>query len=509
MKRGPVPARHTDVRSVILVVLAAVSAVAQRPPVILVDGYHLLCSNSDLSSTTDFGDLQSRLEAEGVQVVFVPTCSISGKPPIEQLGDALGAAIAKLDVPQVDVITHSMGGLVMRCYLAGKQTNSGMFSPPADPKVRKWVSIATPNFGALIPSIVADFLPDKQAKEMVPGSQFLFDLATWNQNHDDLRGVDAIGIIGNAGGVGPVEKTSDGTVAVTSASMSFALSDIKTRVLPYCHGSGDLTSVLGLGCDGPPLAKLQSDNPLSWQIIDSFLSGTGTWSTIGHSPLQDPLLAKYGGVLSQSRDASDTPTGGIRDQVLATDAPMPGGYSVVVDKPGPEIALVAPSAARLPYLSLAPGMLISVYGQALSGATVSLNDQPLSIGYSSDSQVNALMPDAAPGIARLAVRTPSGVQTINVLVEDAAPAVFTMDGSGTGAAAAIRTGSYVSLYLTGLGHTQARVFLDGTELPVTYSGPAPGYPGLNQVNAQLPAAGASGTVVVLAGRRISNLVQLQ
>src|SRR6267154_2186162 len=350
-------------------------ALAQRPPVVLIDGYHLTCGSENLASAKDFGELQSRLQAEGVQVTFFGTCSFSGRPSIEDLGNALGTTIRNLNAPEVDVVSHSMGGLILRSYLSGKQITPGVFQPPADTKVRKWVSIATPNFGALIPSLVASFLPDIQARELVPGNQFLFDLATWNQNHDDLRGVDTVGIIGNAGGPGPLGGTNDGTVAVTSASMSFTLPDGRTRVLPYCHGAGNLTAVLGLGCDAPPLAKIQNDNPLSWQIVDSFLSGTDAWKTIGHPPSQDKFLSQFGGVLSQPRDDNDRPAGPIGDQNFVSNPPLPGGYAVVINKPGPRIALITPSAASLPVLSLAPRMLISIYGDNLALSPVIVNGQ--------------------------------------------------------------------------------------------------------------------------------------
>src|ERR1700674_5716674 len=253
----------------------------QRPPVILIDGYHLLCKSENLTSAHDFGELEQRLQSEGLQVSFFGTCTFNGKPTIEDMANALGAAIRSLNVPEVDLVSHSMGGLIVRAYLSGKQNTSGVFTPPPVTQVRKWVSIATPNFGALLPSIISGFVPDQQAEELVPANQFLFDLSTWNQNHDDLRGVDAVGIIGNAGGFGPFNGQNDGTVSVTSASMSFALPDERTRVLPYCHGVSDLTSILGLGCDAPPLARIQSDNPLSWSIIDSFLKGTADWESVG------------------------------------------------------------------------------------------------------------------------------------------------------------------------------------------------------------------------------------
>jgi pimeloyl-ACP methyl ester carboxylesterase len=188
-------------------ILACSLASGQRPPVILIDGYHLLCQSENLSSPHDFGEMEPRLQAQGVRVIFFGTCSYTGKPSLETLGNALGTVIRNLNVPQVDLASHSTGGLIVRSYLSGKQ-DSGRFTPRADPKVRKWVSIATPNFGALIPGGLFDFLPDVQARELAPGSQFLFDLATWNQNHDDLRGVDAVAIIGNAGGFGPFESAA-------------------------------------------------------------------------------------------------------------------------------------------------------------------------------------------------------------------------------------------------------------------------------------------------------------
>jgi uncharacterized protein (TIGR03437 family) len=495
----------------LLITITATAAFGQRPPVILIDGYHLTCDSSNLTSLHDFGILQATLEGEGAAVKFFGTCAFSGKPSLEDLGNALGATIRNLNVPQVDIVSHSTGGLIVRCYLSGKQTTSGVFKPPIDPRVRKWVSIATPNFGALIPSIIADFLPDIQSRELVPGNQFLFDLATWNQSHDDLRGVDTIAIAGNAGGFGPGEGTNDGTVGLTSASMSFALPDERTRILPYCHGAGSLTSILGLGCDAPPLAKMENDNPLSLQIVDSFLSGTVAWRTIGHSPNKDKYLSQYGGILSQPRDNNDRVSGSIRDQSSVSNPPMAGGYTVIVDKPGPQIALITPSAARLPFLSLAPRMLISIYGNNLTGGTVSVDGQTLALNYSGDHQINALLPDNVSGLAKLTVRNAQGSQTVNIMVEDFVPAVFTVNGAGTGPAAVIHNGNFVSLFLTGLGEgssTLPQVTLDGTPVPVTYAGVAPGFQGLDQINIQLPAGTTSGTVIVYDGRHASNPVTI-
>src|SRR5262249_46970878 len=158
-------------------------------------------------------------------------------------------------------------------------------------------------------------------------------------------------------------------------------------------------------------------------------------------------------------------------------------------KPGPQIALIAPSAARLATLSLAPRMLVSIYGTGLASSTVTAAGQALSISYNDDHQINALLPVNIHGLAQLTVTNAQGKQSVNIFVEDGVPAIFTKDGSGSGAAAAIRAGNVVSLYLTGLGNsaTLPTVLLDGMMMAVTYSGPAPGFPGLDQINFQLPA----------------------
>jgi len=485
------------------------AAFGQRTPVVLVDGYHPICQSGDLTSGKTFGDLEARLTAEGVSVTFVGTCSYAGKPAIEDLGQALGGIISNLNAPQVDVITHSMGGLILRSYLSGKQTTSGVFAPPVDTKVRKWISIATPNFGALIPDIASNYLPDIEAQELVPGSQFLFDLATWNQNHDDLRGVDAVAIIGNAGGLGPLSGTSDGTVAVTSASLSFAEPDERTRILPYCHGTSIFNAILGLGCDAPPVARIQSDNPLSWQIIDSFLADTSDWRAVGHSPSQDAILSKYGGLLTQNRDAMDSPIGAISDETFAQGT-TPGGYTVSIAKPGPQIALVIPAAARLPFLSLAPGMLISIYGTNLNGSAVAVDGQTLPQLYASDGLINARLPEHAPGLARLTVSSALGKAQVNIFFENAVPAVFTMNGSGSGPAAAYRIGDYVALYLTGLGTQGAvpTVLINGISANVTYAGPTHWFDGLDQINVELPQGVTTGTVIVIMGQHVSNTVTI-
>ena len=182
-----------------------------------------------------------------VSFVF-EACYAPNRPPIEEIANVLRDMLSRLryetgePVCEVDMVAHSMGGLVVRAYLAGKQPKGG-FTTPALPRVRKVVFIGTPHFGTPVTSSTSD---DPQLREMSLGSVFLFDLATWNQGSDDLRGVEALSIIGTGGINGPA---TDSVVRVTSASMDFIATG-RTAVLPYCHTQGGIGNLFL--CQGAP-----------------------------------------------------------------------------------------------------------------------------------------------------------------------------------------------------------------------------------------------------------------
>ena len=171
-----------------------------------------------------------------------------------------------------------------RAYLAGLQTN-GALTPPANTLVRDLVLIATPNFGSFLAANYAStFTAGTQSAELIPGSSFLWNLATWNQRVDDLRGVNAIAVIGNAGtyvnnltGVS-LANASDGIVSTTSASLGFVCqqNDSVTRIVPYCHVDPAAFTNTALGtfnCSAPGIANITSESQPTGQIVRSFLGG--------------------------------------------------------------------------------------------------------------------------------------------------------------------------------------------------------------------------------------------
>jgi triacylglycerol esterase/lipase EstA (alpha/beta hydrolase family) len=131
-------------------------------PVVLLNGWQPGLSNGGCPTSSPeqtFGFLGNTLVTSGVPVVyFFDNCVEDPNGPIESLGAVLGQVLNLIQysngpvVPQVDLIAHSMGGLIVRAYLAGLTSNgsSWLLSPPANARVRKFVEIATPNFGSFL-----------------------------------------------------------------------------------------------------------------------------------------------------------------------------------------------------------------------------------------------------------------------------------------------------------------------------------------------------------------------
>jgi uncharacterized protein (TIGR03437 family) len=559
-----------------------------KPPVVFLNGYEYDCGSASFSKA--FGIADQVLQANGQVSLFFNYCSVPGSPSIEDLGVAFGAFLFGLrytdgqPVDRVDVVPHSLGGLVVRSYLSGKLAATGTFNPPAVTHIRKIVFVATPHFGTGIGLPFGNTL----TSELSSGSRFLFDLATWNQGTDDLRGVDAIAIIGNGGtGHATTDNFDDGVIALTSASLGFYMPG-RTRVIPFCHvDGGGLISIAGYcSFNALGIAVFRSATQDPARIILSFLNDTADWQNIGVAAEQNPLLSANGGLYVTLRSANDLslradsinaasssgkskqlnlPSNDVgytdmfpAGQLMFTAASgavhmsqplmLPAGtVDPVVLKPGPTISRVLPAAASEFPLSVAPGMIVAVYGISLaaqtaqaaglplplqlSDAQVLLGGTPIALFYASSSQVNALIPESASGLVKLGIHNTGGSHTVNVLVEAAVPAIFTQDQSGKGPAAAINAknnvlvtsgnpvhaGEYLELFVTGLGLTTNRKGLDfanqqptvaisGKDCPVTYAGRAPGFSGLDQINCVMPA-GVSGDadISVTSGSRTSNV----
>jgi uncharacterized protein (TIGR03437 family) len=219
---------------------------------------------------------------------------------------------------------------------------------------------------------------------------------------------------------------------------------------------------------------------------------------------------------------------------------------------------------------VAPNSLASLYGENLASQTAPAMSQPLPITlggvtvtvtdsagttrnaplvYVSPTQINFLVPEGvAAGNATFTIMNGSASQTATAAVQPVMPTLFSMNGTGSGVAAALAvavripttmqfpvpvfqctssgcvsvpillgvdTPIYVSLYGTGIrgvtSQSNVTVTINGASVPVQYAGPAPGYAGLDQVNVALTLdlrnSGESNVVLTVNGQR-SNTVTL-
>jgi trimeric autotransporter adhesin len=163
------------------------------------------------------------------------------------------------------------------------------------------------------------------------------------------------------------------------------------------------------------------------------------------------------------------------------------------------------NAASLASGPIAPGEIITVFGTGFDKSNTQLlfDGQPATLFYTGATQINALAPSTL---------SPNDTTTMSIVVDGAtvssspvsvtaaAPGIFTMPGSGGQAAANNQDGSVnsasnpaprgsvVTLYATGQGadSSTAAVTIAGYSAPILYAGPAPGFAGLMQINAQVP-----------------------
>ncbi len=200
---------------------------------------------------------------------------------------------------------------------------------------------------------------------------------------------------------------------------------------------------------------------------------------------------------------------------------------------------------------LAPGALASIFGanlaagvaywaappwpSVIAGVQVKLNGLSVPLLLVTDRQINFLVPlSAATGDAEIVVTTPLGTSAAaTVRIQPAAPGIFFDATSGVGAVLVAGTGKltterpatagdYLEIYCTGLGAVETlggtlrrtivtpRAFIAGREVPeVVYSGLAPGYLGLYQVNVRVPEglpAGLQPLRLEIAGRQSNEVL---
>lgn len=221
----------------------------------------------------------------------------------------------------------------------------------------------------------------------------------------------------------------------------------------------------------------------------------------------------------------------------------------------PEITAVVDAALLRAPAAFAPGGLATVFGRGLGGATAAAGAAPLPVEiggarvlingvaapllYASPEQINFQIPFETEGTSAEVTVELLGERSaaVTIPLAPAAPALFTLLGAGVGPAAmlhadsslvgaeGVRVGEIVVLFASGLGavappvdsgrpspaaplaRTSAaiEVRFDSILADVLFSGLAPGFVGLYQINVRVPAgiSSAAPAVRVASGSSVS------
>jgi uncharacterized protein (TIGR03437 family) len=241
------------------------------------------------------------------------------------------------------------------------------------------------------------------------------------------------------------------------------------------------------------------------------LSGDGGSATAAQLGFPWDVAVNGSGVIA----VADLDNNRVRDlappaQTLASSGePVPGNVTVV-------------NAASLAPGPVAAGMLLLIGGSGLGPAqipdtAIAFGPYPARILSADANSILVVAPAPIAGLASVPIEIlyqNAVIASLPVAVVDSAPALFAdstgqaaannQDGSINSASNPAARGSVISLYGTGMGISSdaVTVTFDGYSSQVQYAGPVANYPGLFQINAQVPSGylpAGDLTVVVTVG----------
>jgi len=342
--------------------------------------------------------------------------------------------------------------------------------------------------------------------------------------------------------------TSPTTTCTTTTSTSGSVETCvtgNTTTITTCTGTGTTTTCTTTTGTTTTTSASQSSAPGVFERYD-MTNPTGSVSN-GAALVEAPLLGSTASPFTRTI-APLADQSAIMNLTISGVTVLPWNYSASVAPPQITSIVNAGDGGS----DIAPGGLISVYGNqlspvnmtsseiplptALANSCLSVDGQPVPILFVSPNQVNAQMPFQAVGDVTMILRTPGGQSdSYNLVIQPNAPSVFMAAvGPETNVPTVVRdddneliTSSHpihrssntpLTIYLTGLGPTAPSVAtglpgpsnplamtitpptitLGGVNLPVLFSGLAPGLVGVDQINVSVPFTVPEGMSVPLA-----------
>src|SRR5215469_7545890 len=267
---------------------------------------------------------------------------------------------------------------------------------------------------------------------------------------------------------------------------------LNTTSLQFSAGSGSATQ------QGIFVIHNTGGGALNWKVSVSYGSGSGWLSVDPYQGVNDTAVRVYAnpiGVAPGTYTGTLTINGG---QYAGTQS-ITVTFTVTAPPPppAPTIGSVV-NAASLLKAPAVPGSLSTIFGSNFAGKSVSatFDGAPATISFSNAGQINLLVPAAlgSRSSSQLVVTfylTSSTAYTVNLA--PFAPAIFSgavlnQDWTPNDSSHPAPAGSVLQIFATGLsgvgtitGHIHDR------DIPSpNYAGPAPGLPGVQQINLAIP-----------------------
>jgi uncharacterized protein (TIGR03437 family) len=239
---------------------------------------------------------------------------------------------------------------------------------------------------------------------------------------------------------------------------------------------------------------------LNWTATITYQSGSG-WLTA------DPSSGADDATIRVDAHPNAVPPGTYQATLTVNAGPGAGSRSIPVTftvtstaSPGPTVVAIV-NAASFQAGPLAAGSLATITGWNLAGSTVAVtfDGTPAKLLYISGAQINLQVPSSLAGkTATKMVVTVNGQSATpqTVALAMVAPAIFNpgvlnQDSKVNSASNPAAAGSVIQIFATGLASTgsgaiTARIAGHNIATP-NYGGPAPGIPGVQQVNLIVPA----------------------
>ena len=382
----------------------------------------------------------------------------------------------------------------------------------------------------------------------------------------------------NSSGLGPgirrgvltlAFQFSDNTVQSVPVNLLFVLTPgtagaVREGLMPAAAGCTP-TQLLPVFTSLPTNFSGQNGwpNPIQVRVIDDCGNPMTTGSVLATVSTGDqiPPLTHLGGGLwsgtwlarnSTSAPVTITVLAQIPSQNLQGTVQVSGSLAPSQNSPLVNAGGVVSGAAFVSQVPVAPGSIVSIFGSKLatslalasqlplgtqlSDSQVSIGGRPMPLFYTSDGQINAMVPYGIATNTQYQVFVQRGSTLSSgeaVTVAASQPAVFTQDQSGKGqglifvgnplpdgsnlasASNPAKSGDTIVIYCSGLGEVsppvasgaaapssppattvnQVTVTIGGVQAQVAFAGLAPTFAGLYQVNAVVPPGVAPGSQV--------------